>query len=225
MGAPLRKAKRMRVSLGAFRGHAKDEHDLPAGAVSGRVEIKPSKSLRLGLDTVYHVRAITFNRPFETSSKETLPNPPDPLYPAQKRWDRGGAYGFDARFKKKGFMARGEFVYGDRVDIDRRYGANRFWSAWGIFAYAFDVSTQIKLMPALRAEWLDTDFGHGKGIIRTLSGSFTCIAWSRVRFLIDVTHTGVQANTPVLNQPKPLQATPFLALSNTRLSAQLQLEL
>jgi hypothetical protein len=46
-----------------------------------------------------------------------------------------------------------------------------------------------------------------------------------VRFLVDVTHTGVQANTPVLNQPKPLQATPFLALSNTRLSAQLQLEL
>jgi hypothetical protein len=225
MGAPLRKAKRLRISLGIFRGHAKDEHDLPAGAVAGRIEAKPHKSLRLGLDAVYHVKAFTYNRPFETSDKETLPNPPDPLYPAQKRWDNGGAYGFDARFKKKGFMARGEFVYGDRVDIDRRYGALHFWSAWGILAYAFDVGSQVKLMPAFRAEWLDTDLTHGPGMFRTLSGSFTCIAWTRVRFMVDVTRTDVEANTPVLNQPKPLQATPYLALSNTRLTAQLQLEL
>lgn len=225
MGAPLRKAKRMRLSLGGFRGHARDEHDLPAGAVSGRVEVKPLKSLRLGLDAVYHLRALTYKRPFETSDKDVLLNPADARYPTAKNWGRGGAYGVDVRFKKKGFMGRGEFVYGDRVDVDRRYDARRFWSAWAIFAYGFDVADQFKLLPALRAEVLDSDFGHGKGLIQTYSGSVTCIAWSRLRFLVDVTRTEVEANTPVLNQPRPLQATPYLALSNTRLIVQLQLEL
>ena len=121
-------------------------------------------------------------------------------------------------------MLRGEGVYGDRVDIDRRYGAKHFWAAWGIAAYSIDLGT-VKLLPAVRAEWLDADAGHGKGLVRTLSGSFTVIAWSRVRFLVDVTHTEVERNTIVINQPKPLQADPYLALSNTRLIAQLQLEL
>lgn len=225
MGAPLRKAKRLRVSLGAFRGHAHDEHDFPAGAVAGRIEVKPLKALRIGLDGVYHVRGLTYNRPFETSDKDVLPNPANPLYPAAKNWGRGGAYGVDLRFKKKGFMGRGEFVYGDRVDLDRRYGAERFWSAWGILAYGFDVADQFKLLPAVRAEVLDSDLGHKRGLIQTFSGAVTCIAWSRIRFMVDVTHTQVQAGTPVLNQPRPLQADPYLALSNTRLIVQLQLEL
>jgi len=224
IGSPLRKAKRLTISLGAFRGHAYDEHDSPAGAIAGRIEVKPSKSLRFGVDAVGHLLDTTYNRPFNTSDKDVLPDPPDPLYPAQKRWGQGGAYGVDARFKKKGFMLRGEFVYGDRVDIDRRYDARHFWSAWGIAAYGFDVGP-VKLLPALRAEWLDSDADHGKGAFMTLSGSFTVIAWSRVRFLVDATYTGVEPNTPVLNQPKPLQADPYLALSNTRLTAQLQLEL
>jgi hypothetical protein len=46
-----------------------------------------------------------------------------------------------------------------------------------------------------------------------------------VRFVIDVTHTAVQGDTPVLDQPLPLPYYPYLALDSTRLTAQLQLEL
>jgi hypothetical protein len=224
IGAPLRKAKRLRLMLGIFRGHAEDEHDSPAGAIAGRIEAKPNKALRFGAGVISHLRSYTYNRPFETSDKDVLPDPPDPLYPAQKRWGRGSAYGLDARFKKKGFMLRGEGVYGDRVDIDRRYGAKHFWNTWAIAAYSIHLD-EVKLLPALRGEWLDADVGHGKGGMLTLSGSFTVIAWSRVRFLVDATHMRVQHNTPVLNQPKPLQADPYLALTNTMLTCQLQLEL
>jgi hypothetical protein len=224
IGAPLRKAKRLSLMLGIFRGHAYDEHDSPAGAIAGRIEAKPTKALRFGAGVVSHLKSATYDRPFNTSDKDVLPNPPDPLYPAQKRWGRGQAYGIDARFKKKGFMLRGEGVYGDRIDIDRSYGAKHFWAAWGIVAYSINLDV-VKLLPAFRAEWLDADAGHGKGLYRTLSGSFTVIAWSRVRFLLDVTHTDVEPNTILINQPKPLQADPYLALSNTRLTAQLQLEL
>jgi hypothetical protein len=225
LGAPLRKAKRLRLTFGIFRGHAYDEHDSPAGALAGRIEVKPTKSLRFGVDTVAHLKSVSYNRPFNTSDKDVLPNPSDPLYPAQKNWGKGSVYGFDARFKKKGFMLRGEALYGDRIDVDRAYGATRFWAAWGIAAYGFEVHSVVKLLPAFRAEWLDADAGHGKGLHRTLSGSFTVIAWSRMRFMVDVTHTYVEPDTILINQPKPLQADPYLALSNTRLTTQLQLEL
>jgi hypothetical protein len=222
--APLPKKKRLRLSAGVFQGHAENEHDSPAGAVAGRAEYKPMKSLRFGADAVYHPRALTYDRPFNTSDNDVLPNPPDPLYPAQKRWDKGGAYSVDARFKKKGFMLRCEFIYGDRIDIDRRYEARRFWSAWGIFAYGFDAGP-LKLIPAVRAEWLDTDPDHGNGMYRTLSGSVSAVFLSRARVLLDVTHTGVEPNTPLFDQPKPLQAMPYMALDNLRVTAQLQLEL
>lgn len=224
LAAPLRKRKRLQLMLGAFQGHARDEHDFPAAKLAARIEVKPIKSLRLGVDAVRHLRDVTFNRPFNTSDKDLLPAPPDPLYPAQKRWGKGGAYGIDARYKRKGLMIRGEAIYGDRIDIDERYGARHFWSAWGLCAYRFKVG-RVKLMPAIRAEWLDADAGHGKGLFRTLSASLTTIAWSRLRFVIDVTRTDVEAHTPVLDQPKPLQADPYLALDHTRLTAQLQLEL
>jgi hypothetical protein len=222
--APLPKKKRLRLSAGVFQGHAEDEHDSPAGAVAGRAEVKPMKSLRFGADAVYHPRALTYNRPFNTSDNDVLPNPPDPLYPAQKRWDKGGAYSVDARFKKKGFMLRAEFIYGDRIDIDRRYEARRFWSTWGILAYGFDAGP-LKLIPAVRAVWLDTDPDHGNGMYRTLSGSISTVFLSRARVLLDVTHTDVQPNTPLFDQPKPLQAMPYMALDNLRVTAQLQLEL
>jgi hypothetical protein len=225
MGAPLPKAKRMQISAGIFRGHTKDEHDSPVGALAGRIEYKPHKSLRLGLDAVYQPFSITYNRPFETSDKETLPNPPDPMYPAAKHWEKGGAYGFDVRFKKKHFMSRGEFIYGDRVDVDERYDARRFWSAFGILAYSINLHEQVKLLPAVRMEWLDTDATHGPGAFVTVSGGLNCIAWTRVRFLVDATYTHVEDGTPLFNQPKPLQATPYMALTNTRLTVQVQVEL
>lgn len=222
--APLRKKKRLRLSAGVFQGHAEDEHDSPAGAVAGRAEVRPKKWLRFGADAVYHLNALTYNRPFNTSDNDVLPNPPEPLYPAQRRWDEGGAYSADVRVKKKGFMLRGEFIYGDRIDIDRRYDARRFWAAWGILAYGFKAGP-LKLIPAARAEWLDADPDRGNGMYRTLSGSVSAVFLSRVRVLLDVTHIDVEQNTPLIAQPRPLQAMPYMALDSLRVTAQLQLEL
>ncbi|MFT3923925.1 MAG: hypothetical protein QM778_15435 [Myxococcales bacterium] len=222
--APLKKPKRLRLYLGAFRGHAHDEHDSPAGSLAARAESKPNKWLRLGADMVQQLGNRSYNRPFETSGKDVLPDPPDPAHPMQKNWGKGRAYSADIRIKRKGAMLRGEFMYIDRVDLDERYGAKSAWAAWGIAGYRFDVRS-VQLLPALRAEWLDADREHGTGLWRTLSASLTLICLERVRFMLDVTRTDVQAHSPVLKQPKPLQIPPFMALDNTRVIGQLQVEL
>jgi len=225
LAAPLKKAKRLRLSLGVFKGHAKDEHDSPAGAIGARVETKPNKSLRLGADFVQHTKAITYNRPFETSDKDELPNPPDPLYPAQKRWDKGHALSADARYKKKHLMLRGEWMYGDRVDIDERYGAKTWMAVWALAAYRIDVTDNVRLLPAIRYEWLDANREANVGVQNQISLALNVLFWERARFVLEVTNINVQAGTPYLNQPKPLQAEPFLALDSTRIIGQLQLEL
>lgn len=221
---PLRKAKRLRIDAGAFRGHAKDEHDSPAGTVAVRVETKPNKRLRFGGGYVQKLRAVVYNRPFETSDKDELPDPPDPLYPAQKRWDSGRAGAVDALFKMKGFMLRGEGICGERVDVDTRYGAKTFWAGWGLVAYKIALP-RVSFLPAFRAEWLDADRENPVGVQRQLSGAVTALFLDRLRFLVDVTHTDAQAGTPMLNQPKPLQLEPYLELDNLRVTAQLQVEL
>lgn len=224
LGSPLKKPKRLRLSLGAFRGHAYDEHDLPVGAVAGRIETKPNKKLRFGAGIVQHTRSNTYNRPFNTSDKDELPNPPNPLYPAQKHWGKGRAYGVDGRFKKWGLMVRGEAVYGDRVDLDERYGAKTFVSAWGLAAYRIDVGS-VRLLPAVRYEYLDADLQHDTGVHQQFTGALTVLFWERVRIVFDAVYTKVQSGSPWLNQPKPLQLEPYLALDTLRLTTQLQLEL
>jgi hypothetical protein len=224
MVAPLRKAKRLRLYAGAFRTHSYDENDLPVGSLAGRIEALPHKTLRLGAGIVEHMQSVTYNRPFNTSSKDYLPNPPDPLFPAQKRWDRGRALGIDARFKMKGFMLRGEYVYGDRVDVDQRYDARTFWAAWGILSYRVKLPN-VQLLPAARAEWLDSDRENKGGMYRTLSLSLSALLLERVRLLFDATHISVEDDTALLKQPKPLQEKPYVALDQTRLTVQLQLEL
>jgi hypothetical protein len=222
--APLKKAKRLRITGGTFRGHATDEHDSPSGTVAVRIEAKPNKHFRIGANYAQKLRAVVYNRPFETSDKDELPNPPDPLYPAQKRYDSGRAAGGDLRFKMKGFMLRGEGIYGDRIDVDTRYDARTFWGAWGIIAYRIDIGS-VRVLPAFRAEWLDADRENPVGVQRQLGGALNVLFLERCRFVVELTQTEVQANTPLLKQPKPLQTDPYLALDNLRTIAQLQIEL
>ncbi len=222
--APLKKARKMRISGGAFRGHAYGEHDSPAGSLAGRIEYKPKRWLRFGGGVTQMMSDYSYNRVFNTSGKNVLPNPPDLRYPRQKNWGKGRAWGVDARIKKKGFMLRGEFIMGDRIDLDERYGAKTFWSAWGLAAYRIDIGS-VKLLPSVRTEWLDSDREHKSGMWRTLSFGITTIVLDRLRFLVDVTRTDVGTGSPLLNQPKPLTDPPYLALDCTRVTAQMQIEL
>jgi hypothetical protein len=46
-----------------------------------------------------------------------------------------------------------------------------------------------------------------------------------VRFVIDVTRSDVQRETPLVEQPEPLPYYPYYELDHTRLVAQLQVEI
>jgi hypothetical protein len=224
MVAPFAKPKLLRLSLGAFGGHAKDEHASPLGAVGARLESKPVKGLRLGVDAVGMPTSQDYKRPFDTSSKDVLPNPPDPLYPRQQSWAAGKAYSADATFERHHLTLRAEGLLGDRVDVTERYGARSFWAAWALVAYDLHAGW-LRATPVLRAEWLDLDRDHDVGRRVELSGGVALPYKKRVRFLFDVRRTNVQKGTPVIDSPKPLPAFPYFDRSSTRVTAQLQLEL
>jgi hypothetical protein len=223
--APLRKAKRLRLTVGAFRGHAYAEHDSPGGSIGARAETKPNKRLRFGADVMHHIKTISYRRPFNDSNDDVALNPPDPNYPNARTWTKGTAYSADARYKRKGFMVRGEAMFGDRVDYDERYAARTFWAAWGLVAYGFDVG-RVRLLPAVRYEWFDADREHGTGIAAQLTGALNVLFMEeRVRVVLDITATDVQANMPILNQPNPVQAEPYTQLDRVRGTLQLQVQL
>jgi hypothetical protein len=224
MVAPLPSPKWLRVSLGAFAGHAKDEQASPLGAIGARLESKPFKGLRLGVDAVGMPTSHDYKRPFETSSKDVLPLPPDPLYPRERRWAAGKAYSADVTYERHHFTLRGEGLIGDRVDVDERYGARSFWAFWALLAYDIHVGG-FRCMPALRAEWLDLDRDHGVGGRRELRAGVAFPYKKRVRFLVDVARSDIEAGTPVIDSPKPLPAVPYFDLDSTRVTAQLQVEL
>ena len=224
MVAPLPKPKLLRISLGAFAGHAKDEHASPLGAIGARIESKPLKGLRLGVDAVGMPTSQDYKRPFETSSKDVLPNPTDPLYPREQTWAAGKAYSADATFERHHLMVRAEGLLGDRVDVAERYGARSFWAAWALLAYDVHAGW-LRLTPVLRAEWLDLDRDHDVGRRRELTAGVGIPFKKQMRFLVDVKRTDVQKGTPVIDPPKPLPAFPYFDRSSTGVTAQFQLEL
>jgi hypothetical protein len=224
MVAPLPKPKLLRLTLGAFGGHAKDEQASPLGAIGARLESKPLKGLRLGIDAVRMPNSQDYKRPFETSGKDVLPNPPDPLYPREVRWAAGKAYSADATFERHHLMLRAEGLLGDRVDVNERYGARSFWAAWALAAYDIHAGW-LRLTPVVRAEWLDTDRDHDVGRRRELSAGVGVPYKKRMRFLVDVRQSSVQRGTPVLDSPKPLPAVPYFDRSSTRVTLQFQAEL
>jgi len=224
MVAPLPKPKLLRISLGAFEGHAKDEHASPLGAIGARIESRPLKGLRLGVDAIGMPNSQDYKRPFETSSKDVLPNPTDPLYPREQRWAAGKAYSADAGFERHHLTLRAEGLLGDRVDVGPRYGARSFWAVWALAAYDLHVGW-LRVTPVVRAEWLDQDREHAVGGRREISAGVGIPFRKQIRFVVDVKRTDVERGTPVIDPPKPLPAFPYFDRSNTRVTAQLQLEL
>jgi hypothetical protein len=224
MMAPLPKPEQLHLTIGAYRGHAHEEHASLLGAVGARLETRPLKGLRLGLDFVDLPYSIAYQNPFDTSKKDVLPNPPDPFFPTQKDWGAGHAWSADVTFERWRFKFRVEGMLGTRIDLDSNYGARTFGAIWAILAYRFHLGP-VQLMPAIRGEWLDGDREHATGRHRTLSFGLTTILSKYTRLLFDVTRNDVERDSPLLHQPKPLQAQPFFDLPNTRLVGQFQVEL
>jgi hypothetical protein len=225
MVAPLPKPKWARLVVGTWRGHAKDEHSSPLGVVAARLESKPwVKGFRIGASVVGMPFAQSYKQPFETSSKDELPNAPDPAYPREQRWDSGKAYSADISYTRRRFSVRVEGLLGDRIDVDQRYGARSYSAIWALVAYRFKIG-KIGVMPAGRIEFFDADTEHDSGGRRVLSFGLNLLYKRSIRFVIDVSHTEVQDNSAVLDQPKPLPYYPYIALDNTRVTGQLQIEL
>ena len=110
---------------------------------------------------------------------------------------------------------------GTRVDYDTQYGAQKFASYWASVAYRFPLGP-VQLQPALRAERLDSNCGHANGIRRALTAAVATYVTNSTRVLVDLTRTDVEAESPYLDQPEPLPALPYRALSNTCATVQLQ---
>jgi hypothetical protein len=179
----------------------------------------------LGASVVRHFSDLVYQRPFETSSKQLLPAPPDPLYPYQKHWSKGTAWGADASYgHKQHWLVRAEGLWGDRVDTDERYGARAFFGATALFLVRVPLGP-ITLQPCLRAEWLDADLDHDVGTRRIYTVALQLIFDRHVRLLLDATHTDVEDDTPLLDPPRPLPATPYFERDHTRATAQLQVEI
>ena len=223
--APLPKVKRLTLILGAYRGHAYNEHDSPVGALAGRVELHPVKGLDLGASVVHHAFQHSYKRPFSTSDKQVLPEPPDPLFPREQAWARGTAWGADATYNyQKRLLLRAEGLWGDRVDVDERFGARAFFGAYALVALRLPVGSVV-LQPAARAEWLDADLDHDNGTRRVLGLALQVIFSSHVRFLLDATHTNVDEQSPLLDQPRPLATYPYFELDHLTATGQLQVEI
>jgi hypothetical protein len=221
MLAPLARSKRLRFAFGAFRGHATDSAKAAVGALGARVESQPIKGLRFGVDWVEHPQQIVDLRASKTGHKSVVPFPADPLYPRALTWLRGRAFSADARYQKHHITLMLEGMLGDRVDYDVSYGAKSFYAVWALAGYRFRVG-DMHLMPAVRAEWLDTDRQHPVGLRRELTFALNLDITRSLRFVIDVTRTDVQAYTPLADQPKPWPQIPYFELDNTRVIAQLQ---
>jgi len=219
--SPLAKPKHLTLALGLFRGHAHDENASLIGAVGARAESYPVKGLRLGVDWVDFPKNETYLNPFATGATTLLPNPENPNFPRSQTWLSGHAFSGDITFSRWNLMLRTEGMLGTRVDHDTLYGASRFGAFWGIAAYRFPAGP-VDLQPELRAEWLDTDLDHSNGMRRTLTAGVATYVTKYVRFLLDVARQDVQANSPFINQPLPLRAVPYNALSNTAVTGQLQ---
>jgi hypothetical protein len=224
MVAPLSKSKRLRLALGVFRGHAHDEHGVFVGSLGARIETQPVKGVRFGVDWVEQPWTVVYHNVLDTSRKDLLPNPVDPQYPRAKTWTSGRAVSVDAKFQRYHVMFLMEGMLGTRVDFDTRYGAGTFAALWAVLGYRFKTGP-IHLMPVVRAEWLDADREHPVGLRRELSFALNFDVTQAVRFVLDVTRTDVQANSPVLNPPKPIPYPPYFELSATRIVGQLQVAL
>jgi hypothetical protein len=225
LATPLSRARYLTLAVGTFRGHADEEQGSVFGALGARATTEPVKGLRFGIDGIIMPRAHTYLRPFETGRKELLPNPENPNFPRSRTWDKGQAASADVTFHMQGLMLRTEGMLGTRVDHDTLYGASKFGAVWAIAAYRFPISDRFALQPALRAEFLDTDLDHKNGLRTQLSAGVATYYTKAVRFLLDIERTIVQDNSPYIDQPLPLRALPFNALSNTCITGQVQVVL
>lgn len=222
--SPLARPRYLKLTLGAYRGHAHDENATPVGSIGTRVETEPSNGLRLGTGMMIQPKDTVQLNALDTSGDTLLPNPSNPDFPRAETWKKGNAFGLDVTYRRQGFMARGEALTGTRVDYDTRFGADRWGAAWGIIGYTFGAGP-VKLEPAIRVEYLDTNFKRAGGLYRQYTFAIGIHFNATTKLIFDVTRMEVESNTPYIDQPQPLRAVPFQAIDATCITGRLQVAL
>jgi hypothetical protein len=199
---PLRKRKWLSIYLGMYDGGLGGVDARLAGLLTGRIEGRPTKHIRLGIDGAWRHRGAT-----------SPPGIPTTTGPAR-------AISVDARYTRKKFELRAEWLWGQRGDVLYAGEAKTFMAAWAIVAAHIN-TCRVRLTPAARFEWLDADREHGIGRRYVASGALNVGDLAdNLRFLVDVSRTQVEAGSYPLGQI-PL----LLDHSATTVVGQLQLKI
>jgi hypothetical protein len=228
--APLQKKRWLHLFLGAFQNEAVGPQEgRGPGMFAARAVTRPIKRLRIGIDAAW--------RPTPVYDYWVDYRVTDAQNERYMILDKGAAYTADVQFKYKKFDFRGEVLYGDRTQADRppiggggqrplrarirRGDARTFAGAWGLATYRVPFMG-MTLIPAARAEWMDTSLEEDTGIRKYYSAAVNLDVNQFVRFVVDVSHMDVQPGTLSLSRAAPF---PFLDVDATIVVAQLQLKL
>jgi hypothetical protein len=196
---PLPTRRMMTISLGAFRGDIDEGFDAsPLKAVSARVETHPVKHLRLGANAVWrpYESVKMTNQTEDVTATGTGTTTTTTTYNRTVTMKKGAAAGTDATLTYRHLEIRGELLLGKRTDpIENQSLADRlagkqgsFWAAWVVVAPKIEIGKWL-LVPAAKAEILDTDAMNSNGQRRSIVGVLGVIPMNGVRIIADVTRT------------------------------------
>ena len=180
--APLAKKKRLRLSFGAYRGHAHDEHASLIGAAAHASSCDRRKASHSACRSCITRRDVTYLRPLETSDKQLLPDPPDPLYPIPKDAGakaRPGAPTLLTGTKNIGWCAPKACMAIASTPTSataRAHSSARLRCSSCVCHFG-----PITLQPCLRAEWLDADLDRDVGTRRSYTLALQLIFDRHVR--------------------------------------------
>ncbi len=175
----------------------------PSLLLTARLQSRPVKHLSLGVDGAW--------RPAGTAGIADLP--------PRTQVTSGVATSADATYSNQVLELRGEWLYGDRTDINTRGEARTFMAAWGILAVRFPVS-RIVAVPALRFEWLDADRQHPSRENYLATAAFNLDFTAQVRLLLDLSRDQLRAGTSPSSSPPGVfsrSATFFVAQVQLRI--------
>jgi hypothetical protein len=222
---PLPTKRWLNVSVGVFAGDSEGRFATVAGVVTGRVESRPVRKLRLGADASYRPR-------------KTLAFAEDTAdFKGVDFLDRGGAVSGDVTLDIGRMELRAEGLYGKRTDMMSRYndgssfylgdcpgGLCHWLAGWGLITYRLPVGKRSVLMPAFRAEWLEMNREQHSGKRTYLTGAMNYDLTPELRLLVDVTWRRIQPASQALSQLNEwiTFGNRIYDLSGTRLTLQAQ---
>jgi hypothetical protein len=182
---PLPKRKWLHVYLAAYGGagegadgvagttgttHNGPDFAAPSLLLEGRLESRPIKHVALGATGCW--------RPQSAVDADTVP---------YAQVTTGTATAVDATYSNRWLVLRGEWLWGDRTDINTRGNALSYMGAWGMVAARFALD-EIVVMPAFRLEWLNDDLQHPEGDRYIFTGALNVDVARQLRFLFDYSY-------------------------------------